>query len=74
MPDQAPRTEETIRNEYLNICAQAGELQFKIGQMQAALTEVNGKLTALNQEYVTLKSTPAPKEEASEAPSVQPQP
>lgn len=63
------RNEEEIKKEYVDLCTRAGEVQYQLEQMKAALHEINSRLLAVNKEFVELKqSEQAPKEEA---PSVQ---
>lgn len=61
---KASRIETEIRNEYLQECARAGELQYKLGEMQKALVELNNKIRTLNLEYTHILETK--KETASE--------
>jgi archaellum component FlaC len=66
------RTKEDIQQEYLKVCSQAGEMQYKIGQFKKELTRVHDELNKLNQkidnlnkEYTAILSevTITPKEE-----------
>lgn len=63
------RTEEEIKREYIDLCTRAGELQYQLKQMQAGLEEINGRILAVNKEFVEVKQAQSQKSE--EAPSVQ---
>lgn len=70
---QPPRGEQVVRQEYMNLCAQAGELQYKIGEMSLALKELNDKVRTLNKEYADIlaeevKSKETKDEAATSAP------
>lgn len=43
-----PEAANDIKNQYYRACAEAGELQYKIGQFQEALASLNAKLAKLN--------------------------
>lgn len=47
-------TEQEIRTQYGQACAEAGELQYKIKQLSKSLEDINGKIELLNQQYVDL--------------------
>lgn len=49
-----PRSEQDVRNTYLNKCAQAGELQYKLGEMSQALVTLNKEIRDLNIEYTAI--------------------
>ncbi len=59
------RNGNAISQEYLQKCAQAGELQYKILQFQEELLKANDEIKALNQEYAAL---PADKKTVPAAP------
>lgn len=40
-----------IRQEYYNKCAQAGELQYKIGEFEKALKNLNNEIAQLNETF-----------------------
>lgn len=63
------RSEEDIKKEYVDLCTRAGEVQYQLEQMKAALHEINNRLLAVNKEFVELKQSEEKKSE--EAPSVQ---
>lgn len=44
-----------LDKQYKDLCAQAGDLQYKILTMQNELNEVNGRIKALNQLNYDLK-------------------
>ncbi len=66
-----PREAEVISKEYAELCAMAGDKQYRIDLLTAELRELNKKLFDLNQEHnasVALNSTvakAAPQAEAS---------
>lgn len=60
------RTSQLIQQQYLQRCANAGELQYKIAEMSKQLEELNAEIRALNQEYTDL---PADKKNLPTAPT-----
>ena len=67
-----PRTEEDIKQDYANACAQAGEIQYQISQLEGVLKNINTQIEGLNKEARALRAAqPAPEapkaEEASAA-------
>jgi chromosome segregation ATPase len=48
------RSTQDVRNEYLQLCAQAGEAQYKISEFQKALSNLNDKIIQLNREFSEL--------------------
>lgn len=59
------RKAEDIRNEYMQVCAQAGDIQYKLVQLGKALNDANNKLEALNKEFETLPKEEPKKEETA---------
>lgn len=57
------RTEDEIRKEYLDLCGRAGEVQYQIQQLTAALNNFNSRLAEVNKEFVELKESEAKKGE-----------
>ena len=57
--EMSVRTKEDIQRDFTQKCAQAGEIQYKIGTLHQALAEVNEALSKLNEEFVALKEEPA---------------
>jgi len=53
----APRNEEAIRREYLDLCGRAGEIQYQVNQLESALNNINGRLAEVNKEFVDLKES-----------------
>jgi uncharacterized coiled-coil DUF342 family protein len=53
----AVRTEDEIRKEYLDLCGRAGEVQYQIKQLEAALASFNNRLVEVNKEFVDLKES-----------------
>lgn len=51
------RTEDEIRKEYLDLCGRAGEVQYQIKQLNAALDSFNNRLAEVNKEFVDLKES-----------------
>lgn len=51
------RTEDEIRKEYLDLCGRAGEVQYQIRQLNAALDSFNNRLAEVNKEFVNLKES-----------------
>jgi hypothetical protein len=47
---------ETIQTDYLRACAEAGELQYKIGEFQSQLVELNTRLQKLNRAYAEVQA------------------
>jgi chromosome segregation ATPase len=56
--------EEALKEEYYRACAEAGELQFKLKQFEAALQSVNLKISDINKRYAELSQ--APKQEPAD--------
>lgn len=52
--DKEPQDQSSIQKEYFQSCAAAGELQYKIGEFQAELKNLNDKIRKLNQAYTQL--------------------
>jgi hypothetical protein len=50
------RTLEEIQAEYVEVCKQAGELQYHIEVMKADLLKFNQRLLQLNEEAASVKS------------------
>lgn len=60
------KTKEQLRDEYFQLCAQAGELQYKIEQYADGLKQLNGDIARLNKAYTeALKTADAPQGVAS---------
>lgn len=57
------RTEDEIRKEYLDLCGRAGEVQYQIQQLSAALNGINSRLVEVNKEFVDLKEAEGKKGE-----------
>lgn len=57
-----------IRKQYFQACAEAGELQYKIGEFQSTLKDVNDKLKKLNVAFSEL----AQEEKAKSVPAAAP--
>lgn len=69
LPEQQS-PEEQLKEEYYKACAEAGELQFKLKQFEAALNSVNVKISDVNKRYAELKQSQEPKaSEASDVPA-----
>lgn len=51
------RTEDEIRKEYLDLCGRAGEVQYQLEQLRAALNQMNSRLAEINKEFVELKES-----------------
>lgn len=51
------RTEDNIKSDYATACAQAGELQYHINQMQVGLRQLNERIEALNKEATALRAS-----------------
>lgn len=64
---KSARPEGEVRQEYLNKCAQAGELQYRIEQLETSLSELNREIQALNLEYSSILEDKK-SEKANEAP------
>lgn len=63
------RTVEELRTEYGNLCAQAGELQYKIKEFTGALNSLNQKIGSLNREFNSLnENAGSPQTEAQPVP------
>lgn len=45
------RTTQQIRTEYVNICSQAGEEQFRIRASESKLNQLNQRLAELHAEF-----------------------
>jgi uncharacterized coiled-coil DUF342 family protein len=65
--DTKPRTEDDIKRDYFNACAQAGELQFEVERLTEALADLNSRIQALRDEAKDLPK-PTPKEETNAQP------
>lgn len=65
-----PRDMSAIQKEYSDLCARAGELQYRIGVMQAELGQANHRLFELNQEAHEA-SKKQPQQPAQDAPGTQ---
>lgn len=50
------RPKEQIQQEYGRLCAQAGDMQYKITCFQGELATINNKLMALNKEAMELQN------------------
>jgi len=44
-----PKTKQEIQNKYFRLCAQAGELQYKITVFEEELAQLNSDIKKLNQ-------------------------
>lgn len=65
---KAPAADEnTIRNEYHQRCAQAGELQYKIGEFTVALKQLNNEIKQLNAQYSEILEAKAAEERRKQA-------
>lgn len=71
------RSEEQIRQEYMQACAQAGELQYNITKLKAALEDTNERINSLNDEFTVIaaakEAQPKPEvknEQANDVPAV----
>jgi hypothetical protein len=62
----ANRNEEAIRREYLDLCGKAGEIQYQVNQLEAALSNINGRLAEVNKEFVDLKESQKQEPKAEE--------
>lgn len=49
------RSAAEIQNEYQNLCAKAGHIQYTIGVMQSDLSRINSALRDLNTEHAKVK-------------------
>jgi len=69
MSESKKRTLEEIRNEYSQLCARTGHLQYQIAVYEKDLSTLNEQLSSLNFEAAALQPPPvapeAPKEEKS---------
>lgn len=63
--DDAQSSELEIRQKHYHLCAQAGELQYKIGEFQSQLNDLNKEIRGLNKAMYELLAT-RPKEGAPE--------
>lgn len=48
---EAPKDPQSLQKEYFQACAAAGELQYKIGEFQSQLKELNETIRKLNVAY-----------------------
>jgi septal ring factor EnvC (AmiA/AmiB activator) len=55
-PTKAPRTVQEIQNEYSNLCAKAGHLQYQIATLGKDLDLLNAQLRDLNFEAASAKN------------------
>lgn len=64
MSEQKKRTVEEIRNEYGQLCAKAGHVQYNIRVLESDLNLVNEQLKALNLEAAAASVAATPVEGA----------
>lgn len=47
---EAPRDQQTIQQEYTQLCAQAGDKAFKIEQLKYEILQIQNRFIVLNEE------------------------
>lgn len=52
------KTQDEIKQEYFQMCAQAGELQYRIAEFQSQLKELNGNIQSLNRDFSEALAAP----------------
>lgn len=62
---KAARSSAEIQNEYQNLCARAGHIQYTIDVMQKDLERMNAALRDLNNEHAQVKQAEAAAAEAA---------
>lgn len=68
-PKPAPK--DALRQQYVDECFKAGDLQYKIAQYQAELGLVNDKLKNINLEFAAIAEQESKDAEASKAPAAE---
>lgn len=66
MSNESKRSSQDIHTEYVRLCMRAGELQYKIGELDKELSMMNSTIRDLNLEYgAAIKAEEEAKKEAA---------